>query len=297
MRTSYLTLIAAAILVLSLILLQSCAGNDGDDDDDDDNDEDDAGDDDAGDDDAGDDDAGDDDDALDYQALPLTTCLVDEEGAEFVIRTQEEWDEFAGNIFTDDPGVEINFDEQMVAGIITGAGGCVIFGEIVMIQQTEEALVFHYAVSGDGPCFCDLRLPIFAILDQSDLPVEFVRVEKGAPKEDASYTPLFVFNCNIFEEGEFVIRTQEEWESFLGYRRAASEVTIDFDERMVLGAVGGAGGCVGLGRIVDLVVGDESVLFQYDLSGDGLCECWLLVSIFSIVAQNDLPVEFVGPET
>jgi len=286
------------VLVLVLATAFGCTIGGGDDDDNDDTGDDDTGDDDTGDDDSGDDDAGDDDDDDDfqYEELFLTNCLINEPG-EYVIRTQTEWDAFVGADL-DHPGIEIDFDTQMVAGVVFGGGGCAAFGQIQSIQQNQDAVVFKYVAGADGPCFCYLMLPIFAIIDKSDLPVQFISPEKKAPLQSLDHTPLFMSNFLVDTESEFVIRTQEQWDAFIGYPvdRAKIAPVIDFDNQMVLGVVAGVGGCAGYGQIVDILEQDESILFQYDLGVGGMCECWLLTSLFAVTAKSDLPVDFEGPE-
>ena len=182
-------------------------------------------------------------------------------------------------------------------GVLAGAGGCAAFGQIVSIKNTGEAIRFNYAAMGDGPCFCDLRLPIFAIVDKSDLSVAFNEVGKGPDKEDLSYEHFFMYNCQVYDDADFVIRTQGEWDSFIGYFSDGdkTDIGIDFDEQMVLGVVRGVGGCAGLGQIENISEDIDSVLFEYNLGAEGYCDCWILVSIFAIVEKSALPVEFSGP--
>lgn len=261
---------------------------------------DDAGEDDADDDveiddDVVDDDSTDDDVEKEYSELIIKSPNIS--AGEYVIKTQEDWEEFLDGT-ADLNGFEIDFDKQMVVGTVVEGGGCAIFGEITRIWEDVSSLNFEFAFDVDGPCYCALLLPIFAIVPKTDKDVVFSSVPNEEGKtfknQDFPYTVLFMNNCLITGDDEFVISTQDDWESFLGYKERKL-LDIDFDSEMVLGVTRGVGGCSGLGRIVNISEEEKSIVFEYDVAGIGLCEMWLVVQIFAIAEKSDKPVEFIGP--
>ena len=92
----------------------------------------------CGDDDDDDDDTGDDDIAEEYKPLFLKNCLIDEEET-FVIRTQAQWDDFAGNNIK-----EMDFDVD-----------------------------FEFDYGAEGMCECMVNVGIFSVVPASTLPSRF----------------------------------------------------------------------------------------------------------------------------
>ena len=243
----------------------------------------------------------DDDLFLDFEPLYLNNCLM-EDDREFVIRTQAEWDLFVGNIFGDKFWYEINFEEFMVVGVSTGAGGCAAWGQIHSIYQRDNSVDVSYNVESGGPCYCYVSLPMFAIIPKSDLPVNFYAVDMQADRDEESYSHLFLNNCLIDAENSFVIRTADDWNRFIGMDDGDNEYDsismLNFGTHMVLGLFTASGGCMAHGQIFD--IGPDWIgnylWFSYFLQGEGACDCWVRVPIFAMYPQTDLVVDFLMVE-
>ncbi len=268
-------------------------------DDDADNDVDDDADDDVDDD--ADDDVDDDDISLDYDALHVFNVDM-QNGEEFVIRSQDQWNEFVGYARAGKLWYEIDFTQYMVVGVNTGAGGCAVWGQIMNIYRDQDSIDVSYATESGGPCDCYVNLPIFAVIAKSDLPVNFYPVDLAAQRDDELYSDLFLNSCIFDQQAEFNIRTPDDWNLFLGYEPGGAQYNfismLNFDTNMVLGINAEVGGCAGIGLVYDIspdLMGNY-LWFTYLAQGDGPCDSLIRVPIFATYPQSDLIVDFLAIE-